>query len=71
MQTKTTNHSTTGNNNGRGGLASGTRSVERARLTAADWEKTHSDFKTTIDGKPFVLRMITGLGTCLVPVEII
>ena len=36
-------------------------------ITAAEWAKTHRDFKTTIQGQRYVLRM-TERGTSLVPV---
>lgn len=36
-------------------------------ITAAEWAKIHRDFKTTIHGQRYVLRM-TERGTGLVPV---
>ncbi|WP_273599286.1 hypothetical protein [Roseateles albus] len=38
-------------------------------MSPTEWAKTHSDFKTRIDGQRFVLRM-TSAGTALVPVQI-
>lgn len=40
-------------------------------VTPAQWRKVHPDFKTTIDGKPFMLRLnATTQATELVPVTI-
>lgn len=36
-------------------------------MSAGEWAKTHRDFKTTIQGQRYVLRM-TARGTSLVPV---
>ena len=37
------------------------------QITREEWSKTHRDFKTTIAGQRYVLRL-TDRGTCLVPV---
>jgi hypothetical protein len=38
-------------------------------MTATEWAKTHRDFKSTINGQRYVLRM-TERGTSLVPVTV-
>ena len=40
-------------------------------MTSAEWYRTHSDFKATFDGKPFVLMQCGGKGTCFVAVRIV
>ena len=45
--------------------------MQEVRMTAAEFYKTHSDFKATFDGKPFVLMQCGGKGTCFVPVVIV
>lgn len=40
------------------------------QITRKEWRKTHRDFKTTIAGQRYVLRL-TDRGTCLVPVELV
>ena len=39
-------------------------------ISAQEWAKTHRDFKTTIQGQRYVLRM-TSQGTSLVPVVVV
>ncbi len=41
------------------------------QITSEQWNRTHPDFKTIINGQCFVLAMVEGKGTCLVPVQII
>lgn len=45
--------------------------VFRKQMTKAEWLKTHSDFKSVIDGQKYVLAACGEKGTCLVPVEIL
>lgn len=40
------------------------------QITRDEWSKTHRDFKTTIAGQRYVLRL-TDRGTCLVPVAVV
>lgn len=40
------------------------------QITKAEWQKTHRDFKSVIDGQRYVLRM-TPRGTALVPVDLV
>lgn len=44
---------------------------ERLTMTPDEWKRTHRDFKTIDKGQRYVLRMVDGKGTCLVPVDII
>lgn len=46
------------------------RSSSQVEMTAAEWKRTHRDFKTIKDGQRYVLRW-TDRGTCLVPVLIV
>lgn len=46
------------------------RSHLQVEMTAAEWKRTHRDFKTIKDGQRYVLRW-TDRGTCLVPVLIV
>jgi hypothetical protein len=39
-------------------------------ITKKDWAKTHKDYKSIIDGVPYVMKM-TDSGTALVPVKIV
>jgi len=39
-------------------------------ISKKDWEKTHKDYKSVIDGIPYVMKM-TDKGTALVPVKIV
>ncbi|MGB1811877.1 MAG: hypothetical protein ACPHM3_05345 [Candidatus Kariarchaeum pelagius] len=39
-------------------------------ITKEQWRKTHKDYKSMIDGQPYVLEFIKGKGTCLSPVKI-
>lgn len=41
------------------------------QMTPEEWKRTHRDFKTIDRGRRYVLRMVPGRGTCLVPVEIV
>lgn len=38
-------------------------------MSEKEWNRTHSDFKTVINGVRFILTFIIGKGSCLVPVE--
>ena len=40
-------------------------------ITKKKWNKTHKDFKTTIDGTPYIMMYDDKVGTHLVPVKII
>lgn len=40
------------------------------RMTAAEWRRTHRDFKTIINGQRYILRW-TARGTGLIPVVIV
>jgi hypothetical protein len=44
-------------------------------ITRSEWNAKHSDFKLEASesqsGMPMMLKFIDGLGTCLVPVEIV
>ena len=39
-------------------------------ISKKDWEKTHKDYKSVIDGVPYVMKL-TDKGTALVPVKIV
>lgn len=41
------------------------------QMTRTEWRETHTDYKSRIDGTPYVLDLVPGKGTCLVPVEIV
>lgn len=41
------------------------------QITRSEWRKTSADYKSRIDGTPYVLDYVAGNGTCLVPVEIV
>ncbi len=40
-------------------------------MDMAQWNRTHGDFKTIINGVKFILTFVIGKGSCLVPVKII
>lgn len=40
------------------------------RMTPKEWNKTHRDFKGSVNGQRYVLQMTTR-GTTMVPVEIV
>ena len=48
----------------------GVKQAPMLQITREEWSKTHRDFKTTIAGQRYVLRL-TDRGTCLVPVELV
>ena len=39
-------------------------------ITKELWDKTPNDYKSMIDGQPYVMEYIEGKGTCLSPVKI-
>ena len=41
------------------------------QITRTQWRKTPAEYKSHIDGTPYVLDLVPGSGTCLVPVEIV
>lgn len=48
------------------------RPTATVTMSAQEWTKTHRDFKTTIQGQRYVLRMTShGTGTSLVPVIVV
>lgn len=48
-----------------------TTAAPSVRMTREQFAAKHSDFKATIDGRPYVLADCGAKGTCLVPVEIV
>jgi len=41
------------------------------QITAEEWRNKHKDFKSIIDGQRHILTLVEGVGTCLIPVEVI
>ena len=41
------------------------------QITAEEWRKKPNDYKSIIDGERRILTYVEGVGTCLVPVEVI
>jgi hypothetical protein len=60
-----TNNTPTTNSNGN------PEAHQKAVMTPEEWKRTPRDYKTIDRGQRYVLRMVPGRGTCLVPVEIV
>lgn len=41
------------------------------QITAEEWRKKPKDYKCITDGERRILEYVEGVGTCLVPVEVI
>jgi len=39
------------------------------RPTLEDYREKHDDYKTVIDGNRYVMTLVPGKGTCLVPIQ--
>lgn len=71
MSTTTTPNTNTAPPSGAPREAHQRANFQGQKISRAAWNKTHGDFKTVIGGQSYVLQLVDGKGTCLVPVEIV